>query len=221
MQQIAFQQRKICPPPPIVFGGTEFRVDHIEFGNNSLRHSVQSTTYVVWDEFDVPQSSPIAGLTTQIAQQVSIFVEPTADILAHPNQVPTASMAIGVTAILDLAYYPIDDQCYLRAIFNSLEFGPFPPLPAGVDPNDLKQAVTTFVTSAFPSPAIDFSFANSLTGASVNVKNADVSVGGGGAFLTFMAQLGGLSQAVTETVWASFLLHIIDYNLPNETSFSA
>jgi hypothetical protein len=207
MEQVALQQGSICPPPPQTFAGIEFRVDHIEFGSNSFRHSVPYTADIVYLEFDVPRSTSVTGLLTQLAQRITIFMDTTANILASPNSTPPGLTPIGLTAVFDVAYYPVDAQCYLQFRLNAigLEFDPFPALPPGVDPNVLKQTLTNILTPLFPAKAINFSFANVLTNAAVTVQNADVSIGGDGAFISFLAQLGDLDPAVADNVWQQFL----------------
>lgn len=40
----------LCPPAPFTIDGFEIVVDHIEFGNNAIRHTVPITQYVFFED---------------------------------------------------------------------------------------------------------------------------------------------------------------------------
>jgi hypothetical protein len=198
------QQAKICPPQGIAIGGVSIVVDHFEFGVCDISTGAPGRQFINYEEFGVQKSEPINAPKTQIAQPVQIYATVLNDVFVHPNQPPANLLAVTVTAILDLNYYPIGPRCYLQVQYNSAEFGPLPPLPPGLDALAIQTQVAMLLPSLFPAPAIPFDFANSLSGASVNVENAGVSAGGNGSFLCFAAQLGAEFAFQADVFWTPF-----------------
>jgi hypothetical protein len=204
LQRSALQQAQVCPPSPVTINGIQLLVDHVEFADSTIRHNVMGTQLVYYEDVYGDESITIDALQTQIAQRVLIYATTMSDVLTHPNQAPASIVELGMTAILDLVYYPIGANCYFRAVFDSLEFDPFPPLPGGIDENALKNQLQQLVLSLFPSPAIPLDFANLLSGAAVKVENAGVSVNAAGTFLAFAAQLGGALESQADVFWKPF-----------------
>lgn len=199
----ALRSRQLCPPPPLTLGGTTIQVQQIDFGINKLRHHVPALFPVFYQSHGETYGKDTEGFKTEIAQDVFLHVSEVSDILAHPNQAPASVVVVPTTAVLELMYYPLDDSCYMRTVFDRLEWGPLPALLPGVDIDALRQQVQNIVAATLPSPAIPFNFASFLTGGITKVENAGVSVDTNLQRIVFRAQPGGATSYV-DVPWSNF-----------------
>jgi hypothetical protein len=104
-QLAGLQARRICPPPPRKIGGIEFRIDRIEFGGNSIRHSKETGFPVFYESGGLTYGITAEGFQTQVVQEVVLHVTTTDDVLAHPGGSPDVDYAVSLKAIVDLDYY--------------------------------------------------------------------------------------------------------------------
>lgn len=217
LQLSAVQQAPFCLPGPFTFGAVQVVVDHLEFGQNSIRHNVTIPHLMYYEEMGVEKREGFDCLQTQIAQPVRIVLSTLSDVLAHPNNPPASFSSLDVTAVLNLDYFPADEpareNCFFQASLTGVEFGDFPPLPPGVDPDTLKNQIRQLIQSAFPAPLVPFDFANLLADAAlsqkgvplkgIKIENAGVSVSADGSFLSFAAQLGQPYESMIQ-FWTGF-----------------
>src|SRR3712207_2689218 len=88
LQRNTLRAQRICLPPLISLGPLDIVIDRLQFGANTLRHSVPKEVAIFYNNYDGESSKYAQGLQTQIAQQVTVNVTTLGDILAHPNANP-------------------------------------------------------------------------------------------------------------------------------------
>ena len=189
VQLARFQSIQLCPPPPLTIGGIELRLQRIEFGSNSLRHSKAVDFPVFHKVGSETQGVPVPGFQTQIDQEVVLFAATEADLLAHPNGPPANEFSIGVHAIFDLDYYALDPQCYFNMDLTDVKLGALPAeLPAEVGLSEVERMVKDRIKAAVPQVHRAINFANLVSAG--EIQNAGISVRSDGAVLALRAEVG-------------------------------
>jgi hypothetical protein len=211
-QRNALRNLGLCPPLLPAVMGVQIVIDHIEIGNNSLRHNQYTEFPVFYEELGekVPTKNICAGFQTQLAQQVTVYLTTQNDILAHPNGPPALLVPFSATLVFDLDFYALDDDCYLRATLNAVEPGPLPLLPSGFNPlttlpKEIQDQITQYLTQQarpfFPSPAMPMGLGDLAKGA--GFMNAGLSVDTQMQRIALRAQIGG-SQPNLDVPWSNF-----------------
>jgi hypothetical protein len=128
-QRTALRSMQICIPPQPV-GGVQVVIEKIDFGNNAIRHNVDTSYTVLFNSLvsDLP-GMPVDGFRTQVAQDVVVYLTTMSDIMAHPNEAPVTIVAIPGVLVYDLSFYSLEDDCYTQMSFSGVEPGPLPPIP--------------------------------------------------------------------------------------------
>lgn len=199
-QRNALRSLQICPPPPSPEG---VLIDKIEFGNNTIRHNVDASFSVHFDDSD--RDHDVWGYQTQIAQDVTILVTTMQDILSRPNQPPATTVALKGTLVFDLDFYPLEEECFFVARFKALEPGPLPALPPGlpVSVEQLLARAESFLRASIPQKARPAGLSR-FTKLFAKFLNAGVSVDEQLQRISFRAQIGGSHDDI-DINWKDFV----------------
>ena len=202
----------LCSPVPIPVGPVQIILDRIEFGNNAIRHNVETDFAIFYEDHGetLPTPNTPTGFKTQIAQDVTVFVSSLNDILLRPNQPPLISVPVSGTLVFDLDYFSLVDECYIQVRFTRFEPGPLPFLPANFDPkilplpitiDQILEVVNKKLAAAIPSPAMPAGLGKMVKG--VRFMNSGVSVDSQLQFIAFRTQIGGSSSSL-DVPWGNF-----------------
>jgi hypothetical protein len=207
------QSKPICFPSPINFGGHQIVVDHLEFGQNSLRRQVPKTESVFFEHgFSGPGSQQVNSFQTQIAQDLKIHLANLDDILAHPNQPPALIVPLPTTMIINIDYgVDFSGDCYISFDYDSIEHGPLPTLP-GVNPREVDQQLDKLARSVGIRQVFPLNLAQIIEGTN-KAENAGVSVDVGLSRIAFRAELGLGSPTASPLIWQAFYNGRVDDHL--------
>jgi hypothetical protein len=202
-QLAGLQARRICPPPPRKIGGIEFRIDRIEFGANSIRHSKETGFPVFYEYGGLTYGITAEGFQTQVVQEVVVHVTTTADVLAHPDADPVVDYQVSFKVVVDLDYYSVDTQCFLRTGRAQVEGVKLPTLPPGVPAVPIEDEVKRLVEGSMPSRVQSLNFAYLLPDAKTKIQNAGITVTSDLKLLVLRAEVGA-GSSYSDVPWSNF-----------------
>src|ERR1039457_3319529 len=105
-QLLNLQTANLAFPGPMQFGPKQFVVDHIEFGSNSLDHSLPEQELIYhFESLYGKVYDDVPGFQVLLVQPFTVFMADLDDILAHPNQPPATLFKVPATMYVKLTYW--------------------------------------------------------------------------------------------------------------------
>ena len=217
-QLLNLQTQDLSFPAPFAEGGSLFVVDHVEFGQNTLLNTTPSQKLVYYNEALYGLvSQEVNGFRPQISQPITVFVVSLDDVEAHPNGAPANPVGIGATMILGLDYFMAGGGVDVLSItVDRVDVAPLPPLPPGVDPNDVKNRFLSFVQS-FGGQQLPLNLANSVAGSGTNIINTGMAVSADLQRIAFRQEIGGGIEG-DPSIWQAFYSGDFDDRLQDSSS---
>ena len=157
----------------------------------------------------------VDALRTQIAQPVTAHVASLDDMLAHPNALPSAMVAVSGTVVMDMQFFSgnaPDQNCYLNIAFTDFEPAPIPGLPPGFPPYvALLDAIKAYIAAAMPvrKVPVDVVSALPVTPSKLLLVNAGCSVDPQLQTLAFQVEIGP-SAIAPQAPWINFFKGIFN-----------
>jgi hypothetical protein len=194
------QSQDVCIPQ-VTIDGHQIVVDHIEFGANTLQRGAQTEKLVLFEQpLYGTESQTVTTQQIQIVQPVAVVVADVADVKAHPNGAPTlfslpASLVVNVDYVLFAG-----PQFFLTIAVDHVEVGQLPPLPPGVNAQQLVQQFTSAVRGLVSASRIPFDFVTPLGGS--EVENVGLSADPDLTRLALRVELG--STTLSPAIWQAF-----------------
>ncbi len=181
-QLLTLQTQQLAFPAPFSIGGYQFVVDHVEFGAGSFSAPVPAEKFIYYNQpFSGITSTPITATRPQISQAVTIVVVSIQDVENNPNGVPQHPIRFNVTMVLGVDYIIQGfDTDVMTISVDKVVPGPLPPLPPGVDPNQVNQQLISFLSSA-SAQTVNLGLAKvAETGSSTSTSGGGGSLNGRG-----------------------------------------
>ncbi|MFG2472317.1 hypothetical protein ACGFXB_43755 [Streptomyces canus] len=210
-QRTYLRRLAACPPAIPAVDGVQIVLDRIDVGPSSLRHDQAGEFDVFYvDHGDVVGSrTPATGFLTKLAQQLTLQFTTDAQIRDHANADPPL-VAWPVTVVYDLSAFALDEECYLRADPDSVEFGSPPALPVPLPPAVvamLRTYVSTQLRVLAPSGTVPMGLAGLKLPS--GFLNAGITVDTSGQTLAIRVQIRA-SQDPMWAAWTNFYRGAID-----------
>jgi hypothetical protein len=209
-QRTYLRRLAVCPPviPPI--NGVQIVLDRVDIGTSSLRHDQPDEFDVFYvDHGEVRGSTPLAkGFRTKLAQQLTLQFT-TADLIRDNANGDPPLTPWPVTVVYDLSAFARDEECFLRAAPDSVEFGPPPALPVALPPPvmaTLEALVSSQLRVLAPSGTVPMGLAE--LDLPTGYLNAGVTVDAGGQTLAIRVEIRA-SQNPLWAAWTDFYRGII------------
>lgn len=208
----ALQSKKDCLGEPIGVGGTEFKVQLMAFGDNSIRHRKPVTFAVFFMDHGELFGREADGFQTQLTQDITLHVATVDGIRTNPNSPAPIVLEVSVRLVFDIDYYAADGRCYLRTVLSGFEWGnaPFSTLPPEIDPEVAKAKVAEFAELHFRSPIKPFEivFPLLLHASPSPVINAGITVDQSLQIVSFRVEVGNSTSNV-DIPWRNFFSGIL------------
>src|SRR5262245_26514806 len=201
LQLNKLRSARFCTPAAQAVGPFTVLIDHVEFGQNAIRHTSPTQHSVQFRDWGQDLSDTVDGLEVQLAQPITVVLVDRGSVLASPNAPAAPLLTLTATAIFRIDYFAAaDSQCFALIELDGLEHAPLPPLPAGLDEKTLWKQFEALVKTIIPQSLIPVDPAAQLfrdkdvvpTGrTAATVLNAGITVDATGARLILRQELGG------------------------------
>lgn len=194
------QSQQFCLSP-VNIDGHQIVIDHIEFGSNSLQRGKLVDKLILFEQplFGL-QSQTITTAQVQVVQPVTVVVADLADVEAHPNGSATL-FPLPATVVVNVDYQlRAGPGFFLNIAADHVDVGQPPPLPPGVDAQQVEQQFKTLVQGLLPVSELPFDFVTPLGASDVN--NIGLSADSDLTRLVFRVE--SAANTFSPQVWQSF-----------------